>query len=141
MVIGNDLRNEIRDDVKELLFPDWGSGKEEKDWKMAATKAGNAILQEDPTQLIIVEGLNYANDMTPIKSDPIQLDVPNRLVYSFHYYSWQPNVARMDSYEHMRDDLDSNVAFMLEEGHDYTAPLWLGEFGTDFDSDYWKYLI
>ena len=30
---------------------------------------------------------------------------------------------------------------MLEEGHDYTAPLWLGEFGTNSDSDYWKYLI
>ena len=30
---------------------------------------------------------------------------------------------------------------MIEEGHDYTAPLWLGEFGTNSDSDYWKYLI
>ena len=88
MVIGNDLRNEIRTDVKELLIPTWGSGNVSTDWKMAATKAGNAILAEDPTQLIIVEGLNYANDMSPIKTDPIQLDVPNRLIYSFHYYDW-----------------------------------------------------
>ena len=141
MVIGNDLRNEIRNDNKEALYPDWGSGNESTDWKMAATKGGNAVLQEDPTQLIFIEGMNYANDMSPIKSDPIQLDVANRLVYSFHFYSWQPNVARMDTYENMRADLDSKVAFMLEEGHDYSAPLWLGEFGTSSDSDYWKFLI
>lgn len=49
MVIGNDLRNEIRADVKELLVPTWGSGLEITDWKKAATKAGNAILAEDPT--------------------------------------------------------------------------------------------
>lgn len=88
MVIGNDLRNEIRTDRKDLMIPTWGSGHERTDWAMAATKAGNAILAEDPTQLIIIEGLNYANDMTPIKTDPIKLDVSNRLVYSFHYYDW-----------------------------------------------------
>ena len=49
MVIGNDLRNEIREDVKEGLVPQWGNGKVETDWKMAAEKAGNAILSEDPT--------------------------------------------------------------------------------------------
>ena len=71
MVIGNDLRNEIRDDIKEGLRPKWGNGDVDTDWKMAAEKAGNAILKEDPTQLIIIEGLNYANDMSPIKDSPI----------------------------------------------------------------------
>ena len=141
MVIGNDLRNEIRNDILELLDANWGSGNVERDWKMAATKAGNLILQEDPTQLIIVEGLNFANNMKPIKTDPIKLNISNRLVYSVHYYSWQPNVAKMDSYEEMRDDLDKNVAFMLEEGQDYTAPLWLGEFGEAKQSNYWNNLI
>ena len=88
MVIGNDLRNEIREDLKNGLIPKWGNGKVKTDWKMAAEKAGNAILKEDPTQLIIIEGLHYANNMSPIKDDPIQLDVPNQLVYSFHYYDW-----------------------------------------------------
>ena len=49
MVIGNDLRNEIRNDKNDHLTPDWGSGNVDTDWKMAATKAGNAILKEDPT--------------------------------------------------------------------------------------------
>lgn len=141
MVIGNDLRNEIRDDSVEGLTPDWGSGNVATDWKMAATKAGNAVLKADPTQLIIIEGLNYANDMMMIKTDPITLDTANKLVYSFHYYSWQPDVARMDSYENLRDDLDKNIGFIIQEGQKYTAPLWLGEFGTSDNSNYWKYLI
>jgi hypothetical protein len=38
--------------------------------------------------------------------------------------------------------MDYNVAFMLEEGHDYTPPVWLGEFGTNSNSsNYWSYLI
>ena len=41
----------------------------------------------------------------------------------------------------MRDDLDKHMAFCLEEGHDYTAPLWLGEFGTEVDDDWWKFII
>ena len=30
---------------------------------------------------------------------------------------------------------------MLEEGQDYSAPIWLGEFGTNSQSTYWKFLI
>jgi len=88
MVIGNDLRNEIRTDRNDLMIPTWGTGNVRTDWKLAATNAGNAILAEVPDILIIIEGLNYANDMLPIKTDPITLDVANRLVYSFHYYDW-----------------------------------------------------
>ena len=40
----------------------------------------------------MVEGINYANDLTGVFSLPVQLAVPNRLVYSAHDYSpkvWQ----------------------------------------------------
>ena len=49
MVIGNDLRNEIREDIKHGWIPEWGNGKAKTDWKLAATNAGNAIHKEDPT--------------------------------------------------------------------------------------------
>jgi len=91
LVIGNDLRNEIRTNIKEWYYweiPTWGSGDETTDWKMEAEKVGNMLLKIDPTLLIIIEGLNYANDMSPIRYDPIKLDIPNKLVYSFHYYNW-----------------------------------------------------
>jgi len=88
LVVANDLRNELRYDNKMNVDPKWGSGNPADDWYLAAQKAGNAILAEDPDMLIIVEGLNYANDMTPIRSKPMKLDVDNRLIYSFHLYSW-----------------------------------------------------
>ena len=50
-------------------------------------------------------------------------------------------MAGFDSYEQLRDDLDKNVAFMLEEGQAYTAPVWMGEFGTNTEDNYWKFLI
>jgi endoglucanase len=107
---------------------------------MAATKAGNAVLEINSDLLIFIEGLDYANDMLPIKTDPIHLDVPNRLVYSFHYYDWQYLTSTL-TYSLFKKGLEKNATFMLEEGHDYTAPVWLGEFGTNSDSKYWKYLI
>jgi hypothetical protein len=88
MVIGNDLRNEIRNDDREMLWPSWNTLNESTDWKAAATLAANKIHEIDPNQLIFIEGLNYANDMSPIKKSPIMLNVKNKLVYSFHYYSW-----------------------------------------------------
>lgn len=127
-VIGNDLRNEIRADRDEKLFATWGDGNVDTDWKLAATTAGNEILAENPNQLIFVEGLNYANDMSPIRDSPISLDVSNRLVYSFHIYSWQ-YVTSFRNYDKFRDGLDKDVTYMLEEGQDYTAPVWVGEFG------------
>ena len=44
-VIGNDLRNEIRNDIWRLLFPGWGNGNPNTDWKLAATQAGNEVLK------------------------------------------------------------------------------------------------
>lgn len=88
LVIGNDLRNEIRLDKKNNLSATWGDGNVKTDWKLAATRAGNEVLKRVPDSLIFVEGLSYANDMSMIKDSPIKLDLPNRLVYSFHLYSW-----------------------------------------------------
>lgn len=56
MVVGNDLRNELREDHKNGKIPTWGTGLK-TDWRKAATKAGNAIHAINPTQLILVEGL------------------------------------------------------------------------------------
>lgn len=88
LVIGNDLRNEIRDDVVNMLHESWGSGNIDTDWKLAATKCGNEVLNVAPDSLVIIEGLNYANKMSMIRNKPITLDYPNKLVYSFHLYSW-----------------------------------------------------
>ena len=57
--------------------------------------------------------------------------VPNKLVYSAHYYDWHPLMARTGSYEDFAWDLDHNVSFMADEGYSDPAPMWFGEFGTN----------
>lgn len=78
--------------------------------------------------------------MKMIQTTPVILDTPNKLVYSFHMYSWQ-NVTSYDSYDDFVSGINDSVAFILEEGNEYTAPLWLGEFGEDSQSNYWEYTI
>lgn len=70
------------------MDPTWGSGDVATDWKLAATSAGNEVLKRVPESLIFIEGLKYANTMSMIRDSPITLHVPNKLVYSFHLYSW-----------------------------------------------------
>jgi endoglucanase len=128
LVVGNDLRNEIRPDFKNKLYATWGDGNIKTDWKLAATNCGNQLLESLPHQLIIVEGLNYANTMSMIKESPIQLSAPNKLVYSFHMYSWQ-SVTSFNTYSAFVEGLTAEVGYILEQGQPWTAPLWLGEFG------------
>ncbi len=55
-VIGFDLHNEPRDPA------DWGSGNLASDWRLAAERAGNAILAVNPHLLIIVEGVDQVGN-------------------------------------------------------------------------------
>lgn len=87
-VIGMDLRNEVRRsfDVK----PTWGSGDSKTDWKMAAEKAGNMIHKIAPHWLIFVGGIDAQLDFIDAYQHPIKLTLPNKLVYTGHFYgfSW-----------------------------------------------------
>jgi len=57
---------------------------------MAAAKLAEDLLDLNPNLLIVVEGLQYANDLTAIMAHPLSLTHANRLVYSAHYYSGLP---------------------------------------------------
>lgn len=140
LVVGNDLRNEIRDDTKNLLHEEWGTGNKRSDWALAATECGNEILSKVPDSLIIVEGLNYANNLHHSKKHPIKLDVPNKLVMSFHLYPWD-KIFEFDTYENFTSSMRRWITFILDEGEDYSAPLWLGEFGTNTGNNYWHFMV
>lgn len=100
----------------------------------------------NPDLLIIVEGLNYANDLTGAYSKPISFDKPGRLVYEAHDYSWDHPF--LVDYDELSKDLGSLSCglgseeivgdmwgFLLKQNEKYTAPVWLGEFGTCHTSD------
>ncbi|WGD31100.1 Calx-beta domain-containing protein [Ancylobacter sp. WKF20] len=130
-VIGADLHNEPYNGT-------WGGGGA-RDWAAAAERAGNAIGEVNPNWLIIVEGVgsyegaNYwwGGNLKGVADRPIELDVPNKLVYSAHDYGnsvyeqpWfkDPNFAAQ-----LPAKFDEMWGYIYREN---IAPVLIGEFGT-----------
>jgi endoglucanase len=124
-VVAADLRNEPRCDGS--ICATWG-GSPDRDWHAAAERGGDAVLAANPNLLIMVEGVGYAGGLQGVVADPVELEVPGRLVYSVHDYPWFHS-----NYSTMADihwDLDRRWGFLLDEGLSDTAPVFVGEFGT-----------
>jgi len=138
LVIGADLRNEPRGIWGTMTWNMWAS---------AAEKAGEALLKLQPNWLMFVEGVSSANDCSGAIRRPIELSVPDRVVYSSHVYSWSgwgslvPYHKR--EYDSFAKDMDRNWGYLLSSN---TAPVWVGEFGASHNSDqgahhYWDNLM
>mmetsp|Transcript_122005 Transcript_122005/g.390081 ORF Transcript_122005/g.390081 Transcript_122005/m.390081 type:complete len:683 (-) Transcript_122005:146-2194(-) len=84
MVVGMDLRNEVHDYGATKLT--WGDGSATTDWAAAATRAGNAVLAENPDALIFVNGLCFGMEIRPARQHPIRLAQENRVIYEAHNY-------------------------------------------------------
>ncbi|HTP00924.1 MAG TPA: cellulase family glycosylhydrolase [Anaerolineales bacterium] len=132
-VIGADLRNEPHGDAC------WGCGDSTKDWRLAAERAGNAVLAIEPDWLIIVEGVGTYNgqstwwggNLLGAKDYPVRLNVANRLVYSPHEYP--ASVAYQTwfgdpSYPNNLPALWDKYWGYLQKGN--IAPIMVGEFGS-----------
>jgi endoglucanase len=87
-VVAFDLQN-------EPYHATWGTNDPATDWRLAAQEAGDAILRENPDVLIFVEGIGqyakqpyywYGGELQGVRTMPIALDLPGRLVYSPHEY-------------------------------------------------------
>ncbi|GAB2753758.1 cellulase family glycosylhydrolase [Streptomyces bullii] len=136
-VIGIDLHNEPHDPAC------WGCGDTARDWRLAAQRAGNAVLSVNPELLIMVEGVqsyNGANgwwggNLMGVAQHPVRLDVPNRLVYSAHDYATsvaqQPWFSDPSFPDNMPGIWDKYWGYVFKQN---IAPVWLGEFGTTLQS-------
>lgn len=138
LVVGADLRNEVRGATGNFLW---------KAWATAAEKAAERLHSLNPEWLIIVEGVKSANDLSGARARPVRLSRPNKLVYSAHVYGWSgwgslsPYWSR--GYKSFAEDMYHNWAFLLEED---IAPVWVGEVGApdkpnEGDLHYWKNLV
>ncbi len=133
LVIGADLHNEPK------VTATWGSGDKKTDWRLAAERAGNAILKENPNWLIVVEGVEsyakkdwywWGGNLMAAKDNPVRLDQKDKLVYSAHDYG--PGVYKQKWFE--AKDFPNNMpaiwkkhwAYLAQDG---TAPVLVGEFG------------
>ncbi|MEM1060281.1 MAG: cellulose binding domain-containing protein [Verrucomicrobiota bacterium] len=133
-VIGADLANEPHNGQ-------WGGGGA-RDWPAAAERAARAIHQVNPDWLIFVEGVGGYNGesywwggaLAGVRDRPVQLTVPNKLVYSPHAY---PNSVFSQAW-FSAPDFPQNLygiwnrwwGFIYEEE---IAPIMLGEFGSRFE--------
>jgi endoglucanase len=123
-VIGADLRNEPR------INATWG-GSPSTDWNAAAVRGGNAVLAVNPNMLIFVEGVNYATDLSGAAALPVNLNAPNRQVYSAHDYGF--DYSGLASSADWVDQITPRWGYLIHGPA--PQPFWLGEFGTCNTSD------
>ncbi|MFC0531161.1 cellulase family glycosylhydrolase [Phytohabitans kaempferiae] len=154
-VIGADLHNEPH---AEGTNPNatgacWGCGVESRDWRLAAERAGNAILSVQPNWLIFVEGVScpsgglsnvwdgdpsndescgwWGGNLSKAGEFPVRLNVANRLVYSPHEYAI--SVFHQDWFD--EPDYPANLPAIWDGFWGYLykqniAPIMMGEFGS-----------
>jgi aryl-phospho-beta-D-glucosidase BglC (GH1 family) len=139
LVIGTDLRNEVRSLWGTLTWDRWAT---------AAELAGNRLLAMNPNWLIVVEGLGSGNFLNEVGTRPVRVFVPNRVVYSAHVYGWSGwgstggQYAKRPYASFVRS-MRENWGYLLENN---IAPVWLGEFGAPHrpskgDAHYWENLM
>jgi aryl-phospho-beta-D-glucosidase BglC (GH1 family) len=132
-VIGADLQNEPHNPAT------WGDGNLATDWRLAAERAGNAILQVNPNWLIFVEGIEtyggqsdwWGGNLMGAGAYPVVLNVANRVVYSPHEYPASVFSQTWFSAANFPNNLtsvwDGYWGYLYRQN---IAPIWLGEFGS-----------
>jgi endoglucanase len=136
-VIAFDLDNEPHGTLAEG-GAQWGTGVAGKDWREAAQKCGNAILAHNPDVLIIVEGVQqvgsdgywWGGNLIGVKTSPVTLSKPEKLVYSPHEYG--PEV--FDQTWFSAADFPKNLPGIWDKFFGYLhkggqSHLFVGEFG------------
>jgi endoglucanase len=146
-VIGVDLRNEPHTPGYQSYGTGatWGTGSLTTDWRLAAERAGDAVLAVNPNLLIAVEGIDvyqapgsgtsdadwWGGNLEGAAQYPVALSVPNRLVYSAHDYG--PDLFQQSWFN--SSTTPASLAAVWNKFWGYlatsnTVPVWVGEFGT-----------
>jgi endoglucanase len=135
-VIGADLKNEPYGRAS------WGTNDQATDWRLAAERAGNAVLAIAPHWLIVVEGVEknvpgqklarhwHGGNLEGAGRYPVRLNKARKLVYSPHEYG--PGVYNQSWFSEAT--FPKNLLNRWEVGFNYLAsrniaPILIGEFG------------
>lgn len=131
-VIGADLHNEPHGPAT------WGDGNLATDWRLAAERAGDAVLAANPNWLILVEGIEtyhgdsywWGGNLEGAQAFPVRLSHPDKLVYSAHDYGpevWEQSWFQASNFPlNLAGVWKTHWAYLQQEGN---APVLLGEFG------------
>lgn len=125
-VVAMSLRNEIR----QFLLQ--GVNGPYDDWFDYMGQAGALVHAASPDLLVVVGGGLSATDLTMVRGSR-QLDWDawaGKHVWEFHAYSFTVTFKLdLGSCDVERDEYGAFDGFVLAQGEDYTAPLFLSEFG------------
>ncbi len=131
-VVAADLDNEPHG------IASWGKGDAATDWNTAAEKCGNAILAANPDWLIVVEGVEkvgsdgywWGGNLTGVKSKPIKVSDPSKLMYSAHEYGPEVHDQPWFSDSSFPNNLPAlwtaKFDFIMQQG---LGHILIGEFG------------
>ena len=111
-----------------------------QNWPVAAEAAGNAILAINPKLLIFVEGNDcysgvcgwQGGNLIGVATNPVTLSVANQLAYSAHDYG--PDLFQQAWFTSSTTPASLDAVWNKYWGYISaagTAPVWVGEFGTD----------
>ena len=146
-VVGFDLRNEPHTPAGDTYAEGatWGTGDTTTDVRLAYEQAGNAILAVDPNALIFCEGISenptasggtnstwWGGDLAEAGQFPVTLSSAGHVVYSAHDYG--PNLFEQTWFNSSTTAASLDAVWNQNWGYLYadgTAPVWVGEFGTD----------
>jgi hypothetical protein len=117
----------------------WGTGQS-TDWNLAAQRAGDAILAANPNLLIVVQGITAnswrGSNLENVRTTPVVLQMPNKVVYSVHEYPCeqyaQPWFSDPAYPNNLRALWSRNFGYISQEA---IAPVLVGEFGTALSSE------
>jgi endoglucanase len=149
-VVGADLHNEPHHvQGNPAAGACWGCGNTAIDWRLAAERAGNAILAANPNWLIVVEGVDcygpggvtepsagasctwWGGQLAGARDYPVRLNVANRVVYSPHEYDNGVSAQTWFSAANFPNNMpalwDSWWGYLHKEN---IAPVMIGEFGS-----------
>ena len=168
-IIGYDLKNEPHGKASETTHAIWNDSNDKDNWKKVAERAGNAVLDENPNALIIIEGIqiypknikannfvsrdddnDYYNtwwgaNLMGVKDYPIDFGSPERnkqIVYSPHDYG--PRVYEQPWFK----GGFTYESLYKDAWHDYwlyiaeedIAPIFVGEWGGFMEGDNLKWM-
>ena len=163
-IVAYDLKNEPHGKASETTHAIWNDSDDENNWKRVAERAGNAVLDQNPYALIVIEGIqiypidpdknNYTStddddyyntwwggNLMAVKDYPIDFGSPDRnsqIVYSPHDYG--PLVYEQPWFE--GGDFDAESLYN-DAWYDYwlyiekedIAPVLIGEWGGFMSGD------
>lgn len=124
-VIGMSLRNEIRQSWLQ------GSNGPYDDWYTFITQAAELVHSTNPDLLVIVGGGLSSTDLTMVRDRPLDFSAwQGKHVWEMHAYSFTVTF-RLDfgSCDVEQSTYGLFDGFVLSQGKQYTAPLFLSEFG------------